>query len=220
MQEYLILKLQGTMQSWGGHTYEDYRPSHIFPTRSAVTGLIGACLGIDRNDIENRQNLDKSYKLTVRFDQKSLNGKKILMKKVIDFHTVLDARKADGATRKDAITSHREYLCDAEFTLALEFYPSSQFSLVQVEEALQRPIYTPVLGRRSCPLQRPLLEATVESTDVVSALSKIAPSSGTLYSEDKIEGSVEMRIRDVPMATPVRQFSKRSIYILGDENVL
>ena len=36
MPEYLILKLQGVMQSWGGHTFEDYRPSGNFsdPLRS------------------------------------------------------------------------------------------------------------------------------------------------------------------------------------------
>ncbi len=220
MQEFLILKLQGAMQSWGGHTYEDYRPSHIFPTRSAITGLIGACLGIDRSDIATREKLDKSFRLTVRADQRELDDKKLLMKKITDFHTVLDARKVDGASRKEAIISRREYICDAEFTLALEFYPSSQVSLEQVKNALQKPIYTPVLGRRSCPLHRPILETTVEATDAVNALSKIAPSVGTLYSEVKIEGSVKMRIRDVPMATLVRKFSKRSIYILGDTNVL
>ena len=33
MKDFLILKLQGAMQAWGGHTYETFRPSYIFPTR-------------------------------------------------------------------------------------------------------------------------------------------------------------------------------------------
>ena len=48
MPRYLILKLQGPMQAWGPILFEDFRPSHLFPTRSALLGLIGACLGIDR----------------------------------------------------------------------------------------------------------------------------------------------------------------------------
>lgn len=36
MPIYLILKLEGPMQAWGGHTFEDYRPIQPFPTRSGI----------------------------------------------------------------------------------------------------------------------------------------------------------------------------------------
>lgn len=48
MNEYMILNLRGVLQSWGGHTFEDYRPSNLFPTRSGLIGLLAACLGIDK----------------------------------------------------------------------------------------------------------------------------------------------------------------------------
>ena len=63
MADYLIMKLQGSMQSWGSHTYEDYRPSYIFPTRSAIIGLLGACIGIEREDIVQREALNNSLKM-------------------------------------------------------------------------------------------------------------------------------------------------------------
>ena len=47
MPRYLILRLDGPMQAWGTHTFEDFRPSNLFPTRSGLLGLLGACLGID-----------------------------------------------------------------------------------------------------------------------------------------------------------------------------
>ena len=50
MSRYLILRLDGPMQAWGSHTFEDFRPSNLFPTRSGLLGLLGACLGIDRGD--------------------------------------------------------------------------------------------------------------------------------------------------------------------------
>ena len=95
------------------------------------------------------------------------------MQKMTDFHTVLDARKVDGAPRKDAIISHREYLCDAEFSLALGFRNNAVFSLEKVKDAIQKPHYTPSLGRRSCPIQRPLFETIVAAENAQKALTQI-----------------------------------------------
>jgi len=228
MQDFLIIKLQGAMQAWGGHTFEDYRPSHIFPTRSAFVGLLGACLGIDRADIQGRADLNASFEITVRADRRKvlteqfgrIKEKILTMQKMTDFHTILDARKVDGAPRKDAIISHREYLCDAEFSLALGFSDNAVFSLEQVKDAIQKPHYTPSLGRRSCPIQRPLFEIVVAAENGQQALAQIEPKQGTLYSEQMLKGSAPMRIRDVPIQDPVRQFATRTIYILGDEHVL
>jgi len=227
MQDFLIIKLQGAMQAWGGHTFEDYRPSHIIPTRSAVVGLLGACLGIDRADIQGIADLNSSFELMVRADKRKVQTKqfgqikeKILtMHKMTDFHTVLDARKVDGSARTDAIISHREYLCDAEFSLALEFRNNAVFNLEKVKQAIQKPYYTPFLGRRSCPIQQPLFKTIVAAENAQKALAQIEPKGGTLYSEQKLQGSSPMRIRDVPIQDPVRQFATRTMYILGDVNV-
>ncbi|AKB58141.1 type I-E CRISPR-associated protein Cas5/CasD [Methanosarcina barkeri] len=226
MRKFLIVKLQGAMQAWGGHTFEDYRPSHIFPTRSAVVGLLGSCLGIDRADIQSRTDLNASFELTVRADRRKVQTeqfgqiKEILkMQKITDYHTVLDARTVKGTPRTDAIVSHREYLCDAEFTLALGFRSNAIFSLEKVKAAIQKPYYTPFLGRRSCPIQRPLFENVILAEGAQQALAQIEPKKGTLYSEQMLEGSVPMRIRDIPIQDPVRQFATRTIYILGDKNV-
>lgn len=228
MQDFLIIKLQGAMQSWGGHTFEDYRPSHIFPTRSAVVGLLGACLGIDRADIQGIADLSASFELLVRANKRKVQTKqfgqikeKILtMQKMTDFHTVLDARKVDGSARTDAIISHREYLCDAEFSIALEFRNNAVFNLEKVKQAIQKPYYTPTLGRRSCPIQQPLFNSIVTAENAQKALALIEPKEGTLYSEQKLQGSRPMRIRDVPIQDPIRQFATRTMYILGDGNVL
>ena len=72
MRDFLILKAQGSMQAWGGHTFEDFRPSHIFPTRSGLVGLLGACLGIDRKDIQKREVLNNSFELTVKTENRKI----------------------------------------------------------------------------------------------------------------------------------------------------
>lgn len=222
MQDYLIIKLQGAMQAWGGHTYEDYRPSLIFPTRSAIVGLLGACLGIEREDIKTLNALDKSFQLTVRANKRKVDRRKsaedkfVLMQKITDFHTVKEARKVDGKPRTEAIVSRREYLCDAEFTLVLAFIENAAFSLEQIKKAIQKPVYTPFLGRRSCPIQRPLYEAVIKAENAQAALSQIEPYHGTLYSELELDGGTPMMVRDQPLlSTPVRLFNNRRVYILG-----
>lgn len=222
MPDYLIIKLQGAMQAWGGHSYEDFRPSHVFPTRSAVLGLLAACIGIERDDILNRERLNASlFRLTVRTDTRYLEGsnRPLKMHKITDFHTVQNARKVDAAARKDAIVSRREYLCDTVFSIAMVFDQEQGYSLDDIKQALQKPYYTPFLGRKSCPLQRPLYEAVISAKNAQAALMEIAPGQGILYSEETLENSVPMVIRDVPMPTPIRQFATRSINVLGDVNV-
>ncbi len=223
MQDFLIIKLQGAMQAWGGHTYEDYRPSLIFPTRSGIVGLLGACLGIEREDLTALKALDRSFHLTVRANKRKIVQREnsaakppVSMQKITDFHTVQHARKVDGKPRTEAIVSRREYLCDAEFTLALAFAENAGYGLERVKQAIQKPVYTPFLGRRSCPIQRPLYEAVVNAENAQAALSQIEPYHGTIYSELELDGGTPLMVRDQPLfVTAVRQFNNRKIYILG-----
>ena len=228
MQDYLIIKLQGAMQAWGGHTYEDYRPSQIFPTRSAIVGLLAACLGIEREDIKALKALNESFQfnMTVRVDKRkqaqqhkqtvSKEPKYVAMQKITDFHTVQHARKVDGKPRPEAIVSRREYLCDAEFTLALSFIDETFYSLEKIKQAIKKPVYTPFLGRRSCPIHRPLFEAVVKAENAIEALNTVEPCQGTLYSEVELVGSTAMMVRDQPLFnSQVRQFNNRRLYILG-----
>jgi len=127
---------------------------------------------------------------------------------------VLDARRADGGKRDDAIVSRREYLCDAEFTLALSFKECAEYSLNKVENSVKKPIYTPYLGRRSCPLHRPLFERIVTAMDAQQALKQIE-THGTFYSEIPVEYCHKMQIRDLPLFGKSRRFVTRSVYVLG-----
>lgn len=206
MPRYLILRLDGPMQAWGTHTFEDFRPSNLFPTRSGLLGLLGACLGIDRRDRAGLELLAASVEFTVRADAE----KPI---KLSDFHTVLAARKVDGSANKNPVVSRREYLFDAAFTVAIGAKPDAHFTLETIAEALRRPCFTPVLGRRSCPIARPLLEGEpVEAGDAKAALASALPISGLIYAE-RLESSQPLRIRDVPMHGRHRQFGTRQAYV-------
>ena len=218
MPNFLILRLDGPMQAWGTHTFEDFRPSNLYPTRSGLLGLLGACLGLERGDLVGQAQLAASVEFTVRVDSRIARPgpHDPVVKpgiKLPDFHTVMDARKVDGSANKFPVVSRREYLFDAAFTVAVGGRPDAIVSLDHIADALRRPCYTPTLGRRSCPLTRPLLEEqSIEAASARAALAQTEPTGGLIYSEaEKSEQPV--RVRDVPMHGKTRQFATRLVYL-------
>lgn len=223
MSRYLILRLDGPMQAWGSHTFEDFRPSNLFPTRSGLLGLLGACLGIDRGDHAGLDQLAQSVEFTVRADRsvRRPDVEQLISKaavKLPDYHTILDARKVDGSTNKNAVESRREYLFDAAFTVAIGEKQNAPVTLTAIADALLRPRFTPVLGRRSCPITRPLLDGTpIEASDAKAALASALPVGGLIYAEGDLISTQPLRIRDVPMHGRHRQFGTRQVYVHKEE---
>ncbi|MEX2490903.1 MAG: type I-E CRISPR-associated protein Cas5/CasD [Nitrospirales bacterium] len=219
MPRYLILRLDGPMQAWGSHTFEDFRPSNLFPTRSGLLGLLAACLGIDRDDHVGLEQLAQSVEFTVRADRevRRPDAEKLMSKaavKLPDFHTVLAARKVDGSPNKNPVVSRREYLFDAAFTVAIGERQNAPVTLTVIADALLRPCFTPVLGRRSCPITRPLLDgAPVEASDAKAALINALPVGGLIYAEGDLISTQPLRIRDVPIYGRHRQFATRQVFL-------
>lgn len=218
MSDFLMLRLRGVMQAWGGHTYEDYRPSHNFPTRSGIEGLLAACLGLEREDHAAQSTLAESFVFAVRADEILAPGMEqpLTMRKTTDFHTVMEARKVDGKANKNPVISRREYLCDRQFTMALQFKADAAFSLEQVAEAVRRPYYTPFLGRRSCVLSAPLFLAVHSAADLRGALDATEPGRGVIYSAD-LPSDNRIDIRDRRDFSAKRRFAKRTLYIHGED---
>ncbi len=217
MPRFLILRLDGPMQAWGTHTYEDFRPSNNFPTRSALLGLLGACLGLERHDVAAQTQLAGSVEFSVRLDNKIARpGRDAIVEKraqkMPDFHTVLNARKVDGSKNKFPIVSRREYLFDAAFTVAVSCKPDASIELARIAEAVRQPCYTPSLGRRSCPIARPLFDSEVDAPDGKSALNATPVPGGLIYSESVISER-PLRLRDVPIQGRSRQFATRMAYL-------
>jgi CRISPR-associated protein Cas5/CasD subtype I-E len=94
---------------------------------------------------------------------------------ISDYHTVgagLGNFSAEGkikitnTTHKiETFVTWREYLCDASFLVALQQpQPATDPTLLEeISTALQRPVWPPYLGRKSCPPSRPLLELSAAS---------------------------------------------------------
>ena len=118
-----ILRIAGVLQAWGTHTFEDSRPSALFPTRSGVAGLLGACLGIDREDPGGLRAVSDGFAYCARLDRSRWP-----LVRIVDFQTVEHARKVDGGVSENPVLSRRQYLCDAKFTVALSLKSSFPFA--------------------------------------------------------------------------------------------
>ncbi|MEV6383081.1 type I-E CRISPR-associated protein Cas5/CasD [Streptomyces sp. NPDC051773] len=151
----LLLRLAGPLQSWGERSHFNERDTARFPTRSGVIGLLAAALGRPRGaGIDDLTGLS----ITIRTDRPG-----IILR---DLHTVgggLPAKAtvttAEGKKRPGdtgTLLTHRSYLADAAFTLALTADDDTAL-LDHVAAALAAPHWPPYLGRRSCPPEGPLL---------------------------------------------------------------
>lgn len=219
MPRFLIIKLDGVMQGWGGHTYEDWRPSELFPTRSGLLGLLGACLGFDRQDTDKMNELASSVLFTVQAGKKRFEKDSIELTplRLCDYHTILEARKVDGKPNKNPVQSYRWYLFDSPFLVAIEETEDAKIKLEAVADAVRKPHYTPFLGRRSCPISRPLLDPDTNpiiADTPMDALSTYNYSGTVTYSESiSLANENMMHVRDVPVYGRIRQFMAREVYI-------
>ncbi|TVZ90485.1 type I-E CRISPR-associated protein Cas5/CasD [Streptomyces sp. BK340] len=155
----LLLHCGGPLQSWGHHSHFNQRDTAAFPTRSGIIGLLAAALGRGRGEpIDDLAQL----RITIRVDRPG-----VLLR---DLHTVgggLPASEtvttAQGKKRSGDTTtllSHRYYLADAAFTVAVtpaSDTPGQAELLQECATALRAPRWPLYLGRRACPPAGPLL---------------------------------------------------------------
>ncbi len=127
----LLLRLAAPLQSWGDKSRFSRRETRPEPTKSGVLGMLAAAQG--RRRVDPVEDLAQT-RFGVRVDQPG--------SLVRDFHTA-----HDGAGKSMPL-SHRYYLADAVFVVAVEGDPT----LIQgLHDAVVAPVFPLFLGRRSCP---------------------------------------------------------------------
>lgn len=230
MHDFLVFQLYGPMASWGDIAVGEIRVSAAHPGKSAILGLLAAALGIDRQDEAAHAAMARAF----GFGCKVISAGTLL----VDYHTVQvppQQRKTKWPTRKAELSSgnlgtllsSREYRCDAAYTVAMwEAAVPAPFTLAQMADALLRPIYTPYLGRKSCPPALPMQPRVMQSCTLKQALDSRSAfeselnlmskrSSTWLYYWEDLEDSdlgIEQRFErwDVPLSRKRWQFSPRS----------
>ncbi|WP_257291970.1 type I-E CRISPR-associated protein Cas5/CasD [Endozoicomonas sp. ONNA1] len=177
---YLLFRLYGPMASWGEIALGENRHSATYPGKSAILGLLGAALGIRRDDETGQQALMHGYSLAVK--QMAAGGF------LRDYHTV-QAPKSGGKfayrTRRDEVVlgrerlgpllSSREYRTDALAVVAVKANEQARWSLQQLRDALLKPRFHLYLGRKACPLAAPLQPELITAGAFLQALDRYQP---------------------------------------------
>lgn len=187
-----LLQLSGPLQSWGERSRFNERDTATAPTRSGLIGMIAAALGRRRGESLNDL---KELRFTVRMDRPGA-----LLR---DFHTVgggmppsLTVITAQGKRRKSesaTVISHRYYLQDAAFTVAVT--ADDPALLDRCVQAVRAPVWPLYLGRRSCPPDPPLLLDVLQG-DPIAALISFPIAQPAPDGQDTVQ--VEFR-SDIPL---------------------
>jgi CRISPR system Cascade subunit CasD len=177
--KFLLFRLYAPLASWGDVAVGEFRPSHGYPGRSALLGLIGAALGVKRSDEEGHSRLDRALAFAV-----AIYGEGALLR---DYHTAqvpgaAALKKRPHRTRADelalprhelnTILSRRDYRQDA-VSIAGACLRSGHEApdLEAIRTALRRPSFTPYLGRKACPPALPLSPQIVEADTFRAAIA-------------------------------------------------
>lgn len=183
MTEFLVFRLYAPLASWGEPAVGEVRPSATYPGRGAILGLLGAALGIRRDDDEGQNGLRESVRVAIK--QRSPGT---LLR---DYHTAQvpgERKEVVYRTRRDelsaphkvinTILSSRNYRCDGLWTVAVWLTPGASVALEALEQALKTPYFPLYLGRKACPPAAPLDPRRVTVERLKEALDTEFPKLG------------------------------------------
>lgn len=185
MTDFLLCTLYAPLASWGDIAVGEVRGSSDRPSRSALLGLIGAALGLDRLDQDAHDALDRGYGVAVRLDAVGTS--------LADYHTAQTVASAalkgtrPGTRRAllasdepQTILSRRGYRQDACATAAIWVREEARWPLAAIRDALRAPHFVPYAGRKANPFGLPLDPTIVEGTTLADVLQQQTRLRSTL----------------------------------------
>ena len=196
--QFLVFQLQAPLASWGDAAVGEYRGSRKHPGESALLGLLGAALGLRRDDEVAHAALRDgcAFAVGVIADEPpraahdaggappavpfALDGGLLR-----DYHTAQVPPRAalkarPHATRRDelavpkdalhTVLSTRDYRQDVRYVVVVQPAHAAAPSPEALAEALRRPRFVLYLGRKSCPPAAPLDPWVLEAASAREAI--------------------------------------------------
>lgn len=144
------------------------------PTKSAIAGMCCAALGLPRGSDKEQVFLTSFGAVQMTAIAIPRNGvkKELPVRRLQDYHTVQNTRRASGAINNDCVLTHRQYLTDAAFGVLLE---GNAVLLGEIVSALADPKWGIWLGRKTCIPSAPVLPGLKGNLDNVLRLLKENP---------------------------------------------
>ena len=176
--QFLVFQLQAALAAWGDVAVGEYRSSSDAPGASALIGLLGAALGLKREDEAAHAALRDGYGFAV--------GTVASGQLLRDYHTAQVPSRSTlkgrpHRTRRDelnlpkhdlgTILSTRDYRQNAAWAVAVQATAQAPHSLDNLAQALREPRFVLYLGRKCCPPAAPLAPSVAEATSAHAALT-------------------------------------------------
>ncbi|MDR3439159.1 type I-E CRISPR-associated protein Cas5/CasD [Telmatospirillum sp.] len=217
-RDFLVFRLAGPMTAFGDIAVGERRSLWDAPSKSGVLGLIGACLGLTRDDAAAHVELDRQLGFAVRVDRAG--------RPLRDYHTAMapteaarSRRQRQGrplSTRKDdlecddlnTVLSERLYRVEAAVTVALWQRPNHHRDLDGLRTALIRPTFVPYLGRKACPLGAPPQPKIIMAPSLLAAFTR--------YDAELAESDLLFRKTVRPMLRPPAAFGDSPVWFEWD----
>ena len=211
---FLALRLEGPLQSWGYDSQYNRRNTGLMPTKSAIAGICCAALGLSRGSTGEQEFLasfGKTRMTAIAIPRKGVK-KELPVRRLQDYHTVQNTRRASGVINNDCVLTHRQYLTDAFFGVLLE---GESLLLKQVADALENPVWGLWLGRKACIPTAPVLAGLKNNRNEALTLLIGERSLESFTRQEDVENFADGRdsLPDMPVsfASERRLFSPRRV---------
>ena len=175
----ILLKFSGPLQSYGTSSHFQTRYTDYYPSKSAVLGLLAACLGYRRDEEEKLRELS-TLKFAVRIDQQG--G---LLK---DYHIAITDKEI--VEKPQTYVTNRYYLEDALFVVALFGMDELIDTLTK---AIKSPYFQPFMGRRSLPVPVDFFLG-VSAEDFLDSLRNLPWQAAPWYKKKKRKQGIGEKI--------------------------
>jgi CRISPR system Cascade subunit CasD len=211
---FLALRLDGPLQSWGFDSQYNRRNTALMPTKSAIAGMCCAALGLSRGSAGEQEFLLSFGKtrMTAIAIPRNVGKKELPVRRLQDYHTVQNTRRASGVINNDCVLTHRQYLTDAAFGVLLE---GETVLLKQIADALSDPVWGIWLGRKTCIPSAPVFAGLKGNRDeALQLLIGEKPLESFAYQEDVEnfgDGRDSLPDVAVSFASDRRTFSPRRV---------
>ena len=222
MPEYLIWTLTANLAAMGELAGNEYRPTLRYPGKSAILGMVGAALGIDRSDTAGQEGLSDLELAVAIFDDgtplRDYHTVQTIGRECKhDAHSYRDAHENVGLNHLFTTPTHRDYRQNVHYGVAMW-----NGDLNGIQAALTQPVYPIYLGRKNCPLSSPVAARVIQAETLEDAFRQLPnpvwmsePAVAREMVTDASSGRKGMKEwrNDIPLSRTRREFGSRQVIV-------